>query len=169
MSTDWPRLSETLPHREPNRCASCGARDEPPIVPADADDLTRRRAYALHKWKLDIWREHDEADMPEHRYVVLCRDCSDKIIEPHPRLYARVGIHYPACGAMMICLDCKHRDGTRCTSPQLISNGGPGVTIFGPKPSDVHFNRGRTGRSGWEKVYTLPPDRCDGKDLAPCG
>lgn len=166
MSDSWPRLSETLPHREPGRCASCGLQDESPVVPADADEITRRRAFALHGWKLDIWQEHDWQDKPEARYVVLCRDCSDKIIDPHPRLYARVGIHYPACGAMALCVDCKHRDGTRCTSPNLIANGGPGVAIFGPKPSTVHFYRKPPAASGWEKVYTLPPDRCDAKEVA---
>ena len=164
MSHNWPRLTETLPHCDPGCCASCGLKDEPPTVSPDADDVTRRRAYAMHPWALEIWREHDESDKPEARYVVLCRPCSGKIIGSHPRLYARVGTHYPACGAMAICVDCKHRNGTLCTSPMLLANGGPGVTIFGPKPSTVHFYRKPPAQSGWEKVYTLPPDRCDAKE-----
>lgn len=165
----WPRLSETLPYREPGRCASCGLREIPPEVDPGVDEYVRRRAYALHKWQLDIWRECDWQDKPENRFVVLCRSCADKLIEPHPRLYARLGYggHEPAPGAMPLCLDCCHRDGTRCTSPMLGSNGGLGIGIGGPSPTRAHFlRRGKGARSGWETIYTLPRERCTGKEVA---
>lgn len=149
MSAEWPRLSEDLPHREPGRCASCGAPDE-----SKDSKLS----------SLTTWREHDRNDRPEMRYVVLCRKCSDRLIEPHPRLYAALYPNAPAPGAIGICSDCAHRDGTRCRCPDATANGGAGIEIIIPKPIRAHVRRsGKGQRSGYETFYTGPATACSGK------
>lgn len=149
--SDWPRLSETLAHREPGRCAECGHEEAPE---------TARSRMPLHT----VWQECDRDDRPEPRYVELCRICSAKLIEPHPRLYRALNPHTPAPGAMPICRDCIHRDGTRCVCPAAKYNGGPGIEIIGPKPTMVHFLRsGKGARSGWEPLYPGPSTECTGK------
>ena len=146
-----PRLTETLPHREPGRCASCGA--------IDPNAGTRLPLYT-------VWREHDEQDRPEPRFVVLCRPCGDRLIEPHPRLYAALPANAPAIGAMPLCLACRHREGTACRNPLAKANGGPGMPVDIDPPGTMHVNRGGGGRNYWTKVYTRPARSCAGHEPA---
>lgn len=107
---NWPRLSVSLPHdRHPETCQACGAR-------AETTTLVR-------------WQECDDSDKPEPVAVMLCEPCSDRIIEPHPRLYHRTewGAAFP--GAMACCSDCALRNGLCCESLSLIANGGTGLAI----------------------------------------
>ena len=142
MSESWPRLTETLPVKEPGRCCSCGA-GEPDVI-------------------LAIWQEHDQADKPEARYLLLCPKCSDQIIEPHPRLYDKIDSNAPAPGAMAICANCLARVGLRC--PAAKANGGPGVVITCSQAGTAHMDgRGPKGRwSRWIKIYGAPPSACTG-------
>ena len=143
----WPRLSEPLPFpRVPDQCQSCGSgtgEGGPPLA---------------------AWREHDQFDRPENIYVLLCPTCSARLIDPHPRLYAAMGRFEPIPGVMPLCLYCRHRDGLRCTSPKAKLNGGEGITVIGPKPTDVHVCR-RGGKGGWMKLYPSPATYCDGKEV----
>lgn len=154
---DWPRLTETLPHREPGRCNACGLEGNDQVAAGGPMGLALT---------LTVWREHDRFDKPEARYVVLCRKCSDKLIEPHPRLYAPLPRFAPAPGAMGLCSDCRHRDGCRCTCPAASANGGEGIEIYGPKPARVHVCRSPRRLSGWELWYRGPSTMCTGKEVA---
>jgi hypothetical protein len=142
----WPRLSETLTGpRHPNKCQSCG------IEPIDQVLIER-------------WCECDAADRREPIVVVLCRDCSKRLIEPHPRLYVRLLHFEPMIGVMELCLDCKHRDGTRCINPKAQINGGPGLSVIYPKPTSVHVCRSPRSQSGWHNIYHGPATACDGRE-----
>lgn len=106
---NWPRLSDTLPHAHPRKCGQCGT-DDPAPPP------------------LQLWQEHDANDKPELRFVLLCRKCSDLLIEKHPRLYDRKwSRNHPAPGAMEICTDCRFRDRLWCS--QTKRAGGPGINV----------------------------------------
>lgn len=142
----WPRLSADLTHeRSPIVCQACGEVRRP-------DRLQR-------------WQEHDEADKPEAIIVVLCSGCAGRLIDPHPRLYRQLERNEPFPGAMKICLDCKLRDGTRCTSPRTLANGGPGLPFPGP---DGHaFVDGVRGgrRTGWTvRIWSKETATCKGKE-----
>jgi hypothetical protein len=116
-------------------------------------------------------------------HVVLCRACSDRLVEPHPRLYQAQPRFKPVPGAMALCAACEHRDGLSCTSPLsgaaeapgiLLAEGKPvpegwaGLVIRGPEPWRVHvYRRGPGARSGWETIYHGPPTHCSGREA--CG
>lgn len=135
-----PRLSETLdPLAWPRACQRCGSGDA-----------------------LTFWREHDDRDRPEMIFVVLCAACADKIIVPHPRLYARLDKNEPAPGVMQICGGCSLRAGSRCTSPLAIANGGDGLRF---PAADITFHvlvRGPGARSGWHRKWSHEPATCHG-------
>jgi hypothetical protein len=156
-SPKWPRLSEDLPGpKSPDRCQSCGVEGHQPWGTVTFEN------------PLWVWREHNDFDGPEPIVVVLCLACSDRLIEPHPRLYSRLSPHEPFPGVMPLCLDCTHRDGVRCTSPKAKLNGGEGIKLVYPEPSRVHFyRRGKGVRSGWETIYVGPVQDCDGKEVSP--
>ena len=100
----WPRLSETLDGpKNPELCQACGGHGD-----------------------VHLWMEHDDQDKPTAVAVILCGPCSDRIIESHPRLYARLPKNSPFPGCMPVCVDCIYRDGLCCTHKLLKSNGGPG-------------------------------------------
>lgn len=147
-----PRLTDDLPHREPGVCSRCGERG---MVLLDGGGSTALPTHYL-------WREHGDADEPETRFVELCTACADAVIEPHPRLYARMAVNAPAIGAMPLCLGCRHRDGLRCANPLAIPNGGPGMPIDIDPPGTMHVNRGGGGRNYWTKVYFRPARSCGG-------
>ena len=139
----WPRLTDDLVGpRSPDRCQGCGA-------------------YA----RLTRWQEHDDADKPEPRVVVLCERCSGRLIEPHPRLYAALDPDAPVPGAMPLCLDCRFRAGVRCLHPDLKANGGPGLEIL-PLPLRVLVCRSPRRLSGWETIYPGPPLACQGRETS---
>ncbi len=128
---------------DPRRCQSCG-----------------------HDCDLTRWLEHDERDQPTAVVVVLCRPCSDRIIEPHPRLYAALDEYAPHSGSMALCRECSRRSGVSCTHPDLKANGGAGLNITMRRP-DTAFVSGRGAggrRTGWvHRIYHAPPSACAGR------
>jgi hypothetical protein len=147
----WPRLSETLPDfHHPYMCRACGLRVPDATLP------------------LTAWQEHDQLDHPEPIVVVLCKTCSDALIEKHPRLYRPLREHEPWPGAMPLCVDCVHRDGVRCRHPDLKANGGTGLLLTMPEPSVVMWDgRGKGGRrtGGTFIDYRGPVSACAGRTL----
>jgi hypothetical protein len=143
----WPKLSVTLPHpANPHLCQNCQSGD----------------------FNLGIWIEHDEADQPTSTLIALCQRCSDKIIEPHPRLYAQAPVNAPIPGAMSLCILCVFRDGLRCRMAKL--NGGPGITVTAAKPLVCHID-GRDRKTGkrfgrWIHDYSTPTSACTGRKTA---
>lgn len=139
-----PRLSETLPYREATRCNRCGR-----TLPGAHD--------------LQIWQEHDELDRPQAIFVVLCKPCADRVVEPHARLYRLVLGNEPCPGVMDQCSACTHRHELRCRCPDMLANGGPGVAFAAPD-GWVHIQmagpggRGRRGRTErhWDAVPACP-------------
>lgn len=154
------RLSQDLTcEKHPFICQACGVEKRevwPPRTLDISDTLVR-------------WQEHDENDMREPIIVVLCHKCSETLIEKHPRLYADLSPHQPYLGCMPLCVDCVHRDGTRCTNSQAQQNGGEGLRLEYPVPGVVFFDgrRGPKGgkRCGWsERIFSSPVTACSGKD-----
>lgn len=95
-----PGLSITLEGpRAPDKCQSCGGSHSP-------------------ENPLGRWQECDEWDKKTRVVVILCRSCSEKLIDAHPRLYHEVPTRSPYPGAMSICLDCIYRDGVSCNALQ---------------------------------------------------
>jgi hypothetical protein len=162
-----PRLTETLaPLAWPRRCQACGAelsRPVPRLGPAAGKARAGSRSPAT------VWQEHDDADRPELRYIVLCGACADRLIEPHPRLYRRLGRNEPAPGVMQICEGCRHRQGGRCVSPRARAHGGPGLA-WPAADVQVHIQRagpGGRGRSGeWIREWHEEPETCEGREPA---
>jgi hypothetical protein len=145
---NWPKLSETLAGpRHPLQCQSCGR------TRANAVELTR-------------WREHDEQDKPTGAVVVLCKECSDRTIEPHPRLYSELSANEPHPGTMELCLLCIYRSDVRCLHKDLKANGGLGLAITCPRPT-VAMVCGR-GKGGCRRhvMYVSPPSKCAGREEA---
>lgn len=146
-----PGLSATLEGpRDPRRCQSCGA-SHSILTP------------------LARWLEHDEWDRVPDRpgVVVLCRECSDRLIEPHARLYRQLDPGEPFPGCMSVCLDCVRRDGTSCTSLVAKLNGGPGLDYeHTVKPMWAHIDGVRGGRRFGETrwLYTGRVLSCSGKE-----
>jgi hypothetical protein len=144
----WPRLSVTLP-----TCVS---------------PLLCQKCQSSHR--VQTWIEHDAADQPERKFVVLCRQCSDAIIPPHPRLYAEAPVNAPIPGVMAICFECIHRQGTACICPAAKFNGGAGIQVTAAKPLVCHID-GRDPKSGkrfgrWIHDYSTPPSACTGRKTA---
>lgn len=142
MADPTPKLSEQLTgEHHPLRCQSCG------------------------KTATARWMEHDEQDRQQPIVVVLCKLCSNRLVENHPRLYREMKEHEPMPGAMPLCLDCRHRSGVTCTNPQAQINGGPGLTMKYPKPASVHVCRSPLRLSGWVHEYMGPVSECSGREV----
>jgi hypothetical protein len=125
---------------DPRMCRSCGA----------THDLTR-------------WRECDEWDKPTMAIVVLCRKCSKRLIDKHPRLYLELALHEPFPGTMQICVDCPARSGLGCMSRLAKHNGGPGMKITGPMPTVAFICCSPRSKSGTVKLYPGEATDCVGK------
>lgn len=131
----WPRLSLTLTGpRERAKCQCCGGRGT------------------------TIWSEHDDKDQPGTDYVILCEACGDRLIDPHPRLYARTAKNAPLPGVMSICDWCIHRTGLSCDQEAPIKIG-----IADPHRAHVDGQDPKTGRRrGWTvTVWPEPATTCD--------
>ena len=145
ISKPWPRLSETLTGpKHPNQCQSCG------LAPTDMVLLTR-------------WLECDDSDREEPIVIVLCRKCSDRLIDEHPRLYRQLAPHEPMIGVMELCIECRHRDGVRCTNSAAKINGGPGLEVIFPKPTSAFVCR-RGGKGGLTHLFQGPATWCSGRE-----
>jgi hypothetical protein len=104
-------------------------------------------------------------DQPLRVFVVLCKRCADRIIEPHPRLYREQLPHTPMPGAMPICVDCPCRAALDCKSPVAKFNGGSGLE-YEPKGQMVHLCRSPRSKSGWQYLSDGPVTKCSGKEAA---
>jgi hypothetical protein len=178
-AASWPRLSETLTGpRHPHVCQSCGVAAPPPadsIALPDTDDPADPRTTTAvvrlvarerrPPWGVYAWQECDSEDAPEPVVVMLCTDCSARLILPHPRLYRRLPQHVPFVGIMALCLDCTWREGVRCTHPQTQANGGSGLELDQAPPIEVHV-RARYGRGGFLTLYPRPVCACAGRHPA---
>jgi hypothetical protein len=138
----WPRLTDSLNgQKAPNLCQSCGCAVDPNVV--------------------GRWLECDELDRPEYKVVVLCKQCADRLIEPHPRLYRELLPTEPFPGAMAVCVGCAHRSGVSCTSSLAQINGGPGL-VYEPQGQMVHLCRSPRSKSGWHYLAPGPVTNCSG-------
>ena len=139
----WPRLSGQLEGpRSPDRCQCCAAR-----------------------WvDLERWREHDDDDRPTATVVVLCRPCGKRLIDPHPRLYAKLDEREPHPGTMELCLLCRNRVGVTC--PLALCHGGPapGVAIY-PAPSVFFVKASKSSLSGPHVGYASMPKSCSRREV----
>jgi len=145
----WPKLSESLTAEiSPRVCQSCGVHDD------------------FADTEVQPWREHDDRDEKTSVVLWLCLTCSDRLIEPHPRLYSRISPWEPNPGSMDICSNCRLRQGARCTSALLIANGGPGLPLRFPKPSVMFIDyRAKNGaRKGMSGHSYHGPVTCEGKE-----
>jgi hypothetical protein len=142
-----PRLSSDLAgFIGPKECQGCGA----------GANLTR-------------WRECDDQDIPENIIVVLCKPCAMLLIEQHPRLYLALDQWEPWPGSMTVCDDCTHRQGTRCAHPAAKANGGAGVILTMPRPSQVHLYFGggkQSHKNGCRTLFQGPVSACKQKEVA---
>lgn len=150
MSDQWPQLSKTLRfERHPDGCQNCGN------GPATHTELHR-------------WQECDGQDRKTPIVVVLCKRCSDRLIEPHPRLYHRLEPNAPLPGTMALCVKCRHRDGLGCRHPKLKANGGPGLNIAITPPSRGFWDGAdpKTGRrtGGMFEHWPSPATACEGRE-----
>jgi hypothetical protein len=104
------------------------------------------------------WQEHNDADGPTMTIVFLCKECADRIIDPHPRLYRPIAAGEPFPAAMPTCERCVNRDGVVCRHPDLKANGGDGLGMDFPTPAFVHVDGVRLGKRFSEnrKVYNGP-------------
>lgn len=141
-SKNWGRLSEWAPNAHPLKCGNCATTDpkDPP---------------------LRLWEECDEDDKPELRFVLLCKRCSDILVEKHERLYEPRDRNAPAPGAMEICVDCAFRLKLRCTRTKRA--GGPGVLITAPQPMRGFIDGSKY--RGPFAYYATPPTACSAKEV----
>jgi hypothetical protein len=146
MNEQTSRLSETLLHMAPGECGVC-----------------KRTASDPDVKRMELWQEHDHNDKPEQRFVWLCDTCAGHIIDPHPRLYARLDPNAPAPGAMEICRKCVHRRGWKCT--QTKASGGPGIVVNATKGMTVHIDGTKNGKrfGFWHTTFPAPPSGCTGR------
>ncbi len=146
------RLTDLPGQHHPQRCQLCGEFDPLEGIKTGQGILSR-------------WQECDHDDRPEPKLIVLCDTCSKRVIRPHPRLYIQLGPNDPWPGCMAICLDCKLRDGTRCTSSDAKANGGPGVMLTITPP--VHGIIDGTRYRGRICMWTAPASACKQKQEIP--
>lgn len=180
-ASTWPRLSETLAGpQHPHKCQSCGTEQQ-----ASADEIVdveklfegdQASIYAVSQLidhqaspspGVYAWQEHDDQDQPSSIAIMLCTDCSGRLIEPHPRLYRRLGRNEPFPGIMLPCIECAFRAGVRCTHPEARVNGGPGLQLDQDPPMSTHVRFG-VGRGGaCSTVYPNPVRSCSGRQPIP--
>lgn len=146
-----PRLTTDLTEQKhPQVCQACGGSNVPGM------------GNGLMRLSVDRWQEHDHNDKPELAVVVLCHKCAERIIKPHPRLYAKLAANAPWAGCMTLCLDCKHRTGVTCSHAAAQVNGGRGVAIRITQPTRG-FVDGPAYRGPFH-FYPDPPQSCDQKE-----
>ena len=151
VAASWPKLSESLGGpRHPRMCQSC---DMPMFDVPDRDDET-----------LTYWLECDGLDRPTNVVVVLCKQCADRLIERHPRLYSQLQPNEVFPGAMPLCVDCRVREGLRCAKARI--NGGPGVRVTQRRGPMAIVCGTRNGRRFSARVaHYLPATACDGREV----
>jgi len=141
QESSFPRLSKDLPGKRGVWCCqSCN-----------------RNAIEI-KGDLERWMECNDQDEETGVVVVLCPQCSDQLIEPHPTLYRQMSGMEPHPGSMHICDKCVHRRKLNCSLTRLM--GGPGLLLRFPEPQVVHVKSSKPGQSGFRKLYRGPV-KCD--------
>lgn len=151
-----PGLSVTLAGpKHPARCQSCARWGDDPNCEAHAiDKVVRNAPIGLLRWV-----ECDANDKPTTVVVVLCVQCSERLIEPHHRQYRQVSPSEPRPGTMLVCLNCRLRNGVMCTSPAAKANGGPGIHFTYEKPPIRAMVDGTDYRGPmviWTRVLACP-------------
>ncbi len=131
-------LTEQFVVWHPLRCCLCG--HEPGFNQSQYWKIALRR-----------WEECDENDIPNGKYIVLCRSCSDgPSLEINNTLYIeRYYSEGDICpGAMAQCSTCKFRNDLTCHHPQRWDQG----LTFGKAPTakdlGMHFNTNPLGVGG---------------------
>jgi hypothetical protein len=79
-----------------------------------------------------IWHEYDENNGKSDNILVACKNkkCL-RVIEDHELIYEKVPWGQGGPGKfMLVCGECKLRDNTACTHPDLKENGGEGLKIY---------------------------------------
>ena len=110
------RLTDTVLHpinETFKKCQLCGY---------ESDDICEFRFH----------QECDENDNKEpYNILITCnQDACFQKIEQHERLYVELAWSNGEPGHFsLLCGDCPHRDGVRCTHPNLKVNGGEGLTL----------------------------------------
>lgn len=138
-----PRLSQTLkPFTSRKQCQQCSTTVRP----------------------VTGWIEHDHEDKPEPIYIFVCDRCEGLLIESHPRLYRQFQKYEPLPGVQDFCVDCKWRQGCRCTCPKAKINGGPGIKMDQPEPASA-FVDGPKFR-GRMLIWHSPARDCTGRETA---
>lgn len=117
-----PRLTDLPGEKHPFVCQSCGGS----CVPGFGNGLMRH--------SLDRWQECDHKDQKEAKVIVLCEECSARLVKSHVRLYHKLFANTPLAGCMGLCVDCRFRSGVSCSNPKAKANGGPGVTLMIAQP-----------------------------------
>ena len=126
----------------------------------------QRCAGVFDRAKLGLWQEADHRDQFEaDKFLLLCKPCSEAVIEQHPRLYRPVGIWTPFPGLMTICATCAFRSDIYRKCIQAKLNGGTGVNIKIPSPSRG-FVDGKH-YSGPFVHWSEPATDCDRREEAP--
>lgn len=154
MNHQTHRLTDFPGERHPLICQQCGG--------CTGGDPSGDGKARIVRTGLDRWQECDHNDKPEHRLIVLCRKCSERMIEPHPRLYHRLHENDPWPGCMEICVTCKFRDGIKCSHPDAKINGGNGVMLSVGTPIRG-FIDGAKYRGPFVH-YPFPPKACKQKE-----
>lgn len=139
------RLTTIKGPRHPNACAGCGQ--------TYGDEEAEKQ--------LTKWQEHDHNDEPEIKVVLLCKQCGDRLIEQHPRLYTALDRFLPFPGAMVICGPCKWRRDLNCACPLAKINGGPGMKYQQPQPTSGFIDGVTKGRR-WGRRFFHFEDRARG-------
>lgn len=143
--TNWPRLTETAKPLPGTFCFCqiCGH------TSSDIRDF-------------EMLQECDHRDRAENRFLVRCKgEACYRVVDEHPRLYHKVPWGQGGPGAfMLLCGDCKLREGFACKSSNLKANGGEGleVKIGGLPVVHVCFSDGTGG-----PVFPRPAVHCADK------
>jgi len=87
------------------------------------------------KCSFRMFTECDDSDHPEYDNVIVVCDNEKcrKVIDDHPRLYQEIPwqANFPNGPGkfMLLCGDCKFRNGVKCSHPELKANGGKGLKV----------------------------------------
>lgn len=154
MNHQTHRLTDLPGERHPLICQQCGGSNV-----SDPDGSGNAR---IMRTSLDRWQECDHEDKPEAKLIVLCSKCSERMIKPHPRLYHQLHDNHPWPGCMALCVNCRFRDGIKCTHPDAKINGGNGVMLTVPKPI-TGFVDGAKYRGRFIQ-YSSPASACKQKE-----
>jgi len=109
-----------------------------------------------------MWQRSDAQDNPVEDYLITCKgDACSQRIQDDPMLFREVAWSQGGPGKfMLLCGDCHHRDGFRCTHRNLKTSGGVGLLVnFAQTPlSGTHI----CFTNGTSHTIGNPATRCEG-------